>query len=106
MSLLAFLLYFKLWETVDKYNTQTHFTVTGSELYEYAEFKERKAPAGQLFVTLNDETKANMSDRYNFSKLLAIFVVKSIAALCPVNSGGVIVNCVAPGYVPLFPPEQ
>ncbi|KAK0511691.1 hypothetical protein JMJ35_006264 [Cladonia borealis] len=98
MSLLAFLLYPKLRETADKYNTQTHFTVTGSELYEYAKFKERKAPAGQLFVTLNDETKANMSDRYNVSKLLAIFVVKQMAALCPVSSGGVIVNCVAPGF--------
>ncbi len=97
MSLLAFLLYPKLRETANKYNTQTHFTVTASELYEVAKFKERKAPAGQLFATINDESKANMFDRYNVSKLLAIFVVKQIAALFPFSSGGVIVNCVAPG---------
>ena len=97
MSLLAFLLYPKLRETANNYNKQTHFTVTGSELYEVAKFKERRAPAGQLFATLNDESKAKMLDRYNVSKLLAIFVVKQIAALFPVTSSGVIVNCVAPG---------
>ena len=97
MSLLAFLLHPKLRETAAKYNTETHFTVTGSELYEVAKFKERKAPAGELFATLNDESKASMFDRYNVSKLLAIFVVKQIAALSPTSSSGVIVNCVAPG---------
>ena len=97
MSLLAFLLHPKLRETAAKYKTQTHFTVTGSELYQQAKFKERRAPTGQLFTTLNDQSEANMFDRYNVSKLLAIFVVKQIAALTPINSSGVIVNCVAPG---------
>ena len=97
MSLLAFLLHPKLRETATKFNTQTHITVTGSELYQVASFKERKAPAGQLFATLNDKSEANMSDRYNVSKLLAMFVVKQIAALSPLISSGVIVNCVAPG---------
>ena len=97
MSLLAFLLHSKLRETAAEYKTQTHFTVTGSELYEVAKFKERSAPAGQLFNTLNDQSKANMSDRYNVSKLLAILVVKQIAFLSPLPSSGVIVNCVAPG---------
>ncbi len=96
-ALLAFLLYPKLRETAAKYNTQTHFTVTGSELYEVAKFKERKAPVGQLFATLNDESEAIMSDRYNVSKLLATFIVKQIAAISPFSSSGVIVNCVAPG---------
>ncbi|KAI9736340.1 MAG: hypothetical protein M1834_001226 [Cirrosporium novae-zelandiae] len=98
MALLALLLHPKLHETAAKYNTQTHITVTASELYEVAKFKERTAPAGQLFETLNDKSKANMFDRYNVSKLLSIFVVKQIAALSPVNSSGVIVNCVAPGF--------
>ena len=97
MSLLAFLLHSKLSETAVRYNTQTYITVTGSELYEVAKFKERKVPAGQIFATLNDKNKANMSDRYNVSKLLAIFAVKQIAALFPIDSSGVIVNCVAPG---------
>ena len=71
--------------------------MTASELYEVAKFKERKAPAGQLFATLNDKSKANMGDRYNVSKLLAIFVIKQMAALYPLSSSQVIVNGVAPG---------
>ena len=97
MALLAFLLHPKLRETADKYKTQTHFTVTGSELYEVASFKECNASVGQIFTTLNDKDKANMSDRYNVSKLLAIFVVRQIAVLSPISSSGVIVNCVGPG---------
>ena len=97
MSLLACLLHPKLRETAAKHDTQTHITVTGSELYEVAKFKERNAPNGQLFATLNDKSKANMPDRYNVSKLLAIFIVKKVAALSPITSSGVIVNYVAPG---------
>lgn len=97
MSLLGFLLHPKLRETAMEFKTQTHFTVTASELYEVAKFKERKVPTGQLFETLNDKSKAVMSDRYNVSKLLAIFAVKQMAVLSPIGSSGVIVNCVAPG---------
>ena len=97
MALLACLLHPKLRETAAKYETQTHLTVTASELYEQAKFTERKAPAGQLFKTLNDKATANMADRYNVSKLLGMFIVKQIAALAPLESSGVIVNCVAPG---------
>jgi len=96
-SLLAFLLHPKLRQTATKYNTHTHFTVTGSELYEVAVFKESKVPDGQIFATLNDKSKAVMSDRYNVSKLLDLYCIKEFAAMSPVNSSGVIVNCVAPG---------
>ena len=93
----AFLLFPKLRETALKYDTQSHFTVTSSELYEVAKFKERTAPTGQLFATLNDGEKTNMSDRYNVSKLLEVFVIKELARLFPLDSGKVIVNCIAPG---------
>ena len=96
-ALLACLLHPKLRETAEKHVTQTHLTVTASELYEQAKFKERKAPTGQLFATLNNKDTANMADRYNVSKLLGMFVVKQIAALAPLETNGVIVNCVAPG---------
>jgi NAD(P)-dependent dehydrogenase (short-subunit alcohol dehydrogenase family) len=96
-TLLAFLLHPKLRETATKYNTQTHFTVTCSELYEVATFKESKVPEGQIFATLNDKSKAVMSDRYNVSKLLELYVIKEFAARFPVSSSGVIVNAVAPG---------
>ncbi|PQE32540.1 short-chain dehydrogenase protein [Rutstroemia sp. NJR-2017a WRK4] len=98
MCLLAFLLQPKLSETAHKFNTKTHFTVTGSELYESAKFKERDVPKGQLFATLADKDKSVMSDRYNVSKLLAIFVVKQLASLSPASSSGVIINCVGPGF--------
>jgi NAD(P)-dependent dehydrogenase (short-subunit alcohol dehydrogenase family) len=93
----AFLLFPKLQETGKKYNTQTYFTITSSELYEVAKFKERKVPAGQLFAALADEKQANMMDRYNVSKLLEVFMVKQIALLSPLDTGKVIVNCTAPG---------
>ena len=97
LFLLGFILHPQLHETAVKYSTQTHFTVTASELYEVAKFKERNAPAGKLFATLSDRSKANMGDRYNVSKLLVVLVIKQMARLSPVNSGKVIVNCVAPG---------
>jgi NAD(P)-dependent dehydrogenase (short-subunit alcohol dehydrogenase family) len=96
-SLLAFLIHPKLRETASKYNTETHLTVTASQLYEVAKFKESEAPNGQIFATLADESKSDMMDRYNVSKLMNVFLVKQIAALYPVNSNGVIVNSIAPG---------
>ncbi|KAF2093001.1 retinol dehydrogenase [Rhizodiscina lignyota] len=97
LFLLAFLVYPKLRETAAQYHIQTHFTITASELYEVAKFKERKAPAGQLFATLSDKSKSSMSDRYNVSKLLEVFMVKQMASMSPLGSKNVIINCVAPG---------
>jgi NAD(P)-dependent dehydrogenase (short-subunit alcohol dehydrogenase family) len=97
-ALLALLLHPKLRETAKEYNTHTHLTITTSELYEVAKFKEATAaPRGQLFATLADKEKSNMGDRYNVSKLLQIFLVKQMAAISPFSSSKVIVNCVAPG---------
>jgi len=67
---------------------------------EVAKFKELSAPQGQLFTALADEKKSDMSDRYNISKLLGMFVVRQLADMAPFTSSGVIVNCVAPGYAP------
>lgn len=58
LFLLAFLLHPKLCETAAKFNAQTHFSVTASELYEVAKFKESKVPNGQIFDTLNDKKTA------------------------------------------------
>jgi NAD(P)-dependent dehydrogenase (short-subunit alcohol dehydrogenase family) len=99
LFLLGFLLFPKLRETAERYGTQTHFTVTSSELYAVAKFKERQAPDGRIFEWLRDPKRASMMDRYNTSKLLGIFAIKSMAALAAVEKSGVIVNCVAPGYV-------
>ncbi|KAF2494652.1 putative short-chain dehydrogenase, partial [Lophium mytilinum] len=98
LSLLAFLLHPKLHDTAVKYDTETHLTATGSELYEVAKFAERAAPEGQIFATLSDQSEANMRDRYNTSKLLLIFVMKQLAAIAPLGPSKVIVNCVGPGF--------
>lgn len=101
-SLLACLILPKPRETAKQFDTNTHITLTGSELYEVAKFKEHEVPTGQIFPTLSDKAKANMGDRYNTSKLLNVFFVKQLATLSPI-SNKVIINIVAPGQV-LTPP--
>jgi len=99
-GLLAFLLLPKLNETARKFHVNTHLTLTGSELYEVAKFKEFAAPRGEIFRWLADEGKSDMKDRYNVSKSLILVVVQQIAELRPLPSasqGGVIINVVAPG---------
>ena len=98
-ALLAFLLHPKLQQTATQYHISTHLTITGSELYEVAKFKEAKVPNRQIFETLNDEEvfDKNKYDRYNVSKLLVMFVLKELSALAPVEKTGVVVDVVAPG---------
>ncbi|KAF2670421.1 retinol dehydrogenase [Microthyrium microscopicum] len=99
LFLLALLMHPKLRETAKTFSTQTHITVTGSELYEMAKFKEANVPDGQIFNALADETrKDSLSDRYNVSKLLVNLIVRQIALLSPLGSSDVIVNVVAPGF--------
>jgi len=95
--LLGFLLLPKLRETASKYKTQTHMTVTASELYEFAAFKEYHVPEGQIFATLNNKETANMNDRYNVTKLLEVLMVRQMATMYPLDSDHVIINSVAPG---------
>lgn len=97
LALLIFLMHPKLCRTAAEYHTQPHITVTSSELYVMAKFKERTAPEGKIFATLNDKAKSNMSDRYNVSKLLEIFVIRQLAEMSPLSSSNVVVNCVGPG---------
>jgi NAD(P)-dependent dehydrogenase (short-subunit alcohol dehydrogenase family) len=99
LFLFAFLLLPKLRQTASEFDTQTYLTITASELYKVATFEERKAPAGQIFAALSDETKTNMRDRYPVSKLLEILLVKQMADMYPLNANNVIINCVCPGYV-------
>jgi NAD(P)-dependent dehydrogenase (short-subunit alcohol dehydrogenase family) len=106
LFLLGFLLHPKLHETAEKFNTETHLTITASELYEVAKFQERNAPDGKIFATLNDKSTANMGDRYNVSKFLEVLMVKQMAAMFPLTSSKVIINCVAPGYVTFPFPEN
>ncbi len=96
-ALLAFLLYPKLHETATRFNTQPHLTVTTSEVHELAKFKERNALPGQIFTALAEEENFNLNDRYMTSKLLEIFFVKQLAAVCSLTNNNVIINAINPG---------
>ena len=98
-ALLTFLLHPELRQTAYQHNTSTHLTITGSELYEVAKFKEAKVHNRKIFETLNDEEVFNKNkyDRYNVSKLLVMFVLKELSAMAPIEKTGVIVDVVAPG---------
>ena len=96
LFLLGFLLYPMLRETATQHKTQTYFTTTSSDLHQLAKFEERKAPTGQIFAALNDKTKFNAGDRYPTSKLLEILIVREMAALSPLETRNVIINCVSP----------
>jgi NAD(P)-dependent dehydrogenase (short-subunit alcohol dehydrogenase family) len=100
LFLLGLLLYPKLRETAAKYKLQTNLTITSSDLHEIAKFEEREAPDGQIFCALNDQSKFSGIDRYATSKLMEILLVKEIAAMAPLESRNVIINCVSPGLVP------
>ncbi|KAF2733222.1 NAD(P)-binding protein [Polyplosphaeria fusca] len=97
-ALLCLMLHPKLRETAKTQGTKSHITITSSELYREAKFAEAKAPEGQIFATLDDEHKSVIGDRYNVSKLIEYFFVRSIGEVAPLESNNVIFNCVAPGY--------
>ena len=95
--LLGFLLLPKLRETAKLYDMPTHFTITGSDLYALARFKESRATPGRLFATLNDKEKSDLSDRYNVSKLLTLLMTRQMAEIYPLETNQVIFNSVGPG---------
>jgi retinol dehydrogenase-12 len=96
---LCFLLHPKLRSTAAQFSTRTHIMVTSSELYRQAKFAEAKAAPGQIFTTMDKNNEKLIQDRYNVSKLLDYYFVRSMASMFPLDSNHVIVNCVAPGYV-------
>lgn len=68
-------------------------------------FKERKAKDGAILETLNDESTADMKNRYFLSKLLVMFCVRELAAQMNTSRNNnskdrqVILNAAAPGFV-------
>ncbi|KAK1777610.1 hypothetical protein QBC45DRAFT_184729 [Copromyces sp. CBS 386.78] len=109
--LLAVLLFPKLRETARLFPGESTkpgptMTVVTSLAHTYTDFYlSRSAPEGQLFKTLSsspDRAEATFddhTDQYFISKLLEIFVVRALAAQCPVEKTGVTINCVQPGFV-------
>ncbi|CCC11842.1 hypothetical protein SMACR_05056 [Sordaria macrospora] len=107
--LLAFLLFPKLRETArlfpDTVSPGPTMTVVTSLAHTYTDFRlSRTAPEGQLFKSLSSPDRPEAmfddhTDQYFISKLLQIFLVRAMAAECPVEKTGVTINCVQPGFV-------
>ena len=80
-------------------------TVVTSLAHTYTDFEiARTAPEGRLFEMLSssqrpEATMDDHTDQYFISKLLQIYVVRALAAECPVEKAGVTINCVQPGFV-------
>ncbi|MCJ1251522.1 hypothetical protein MMC30_008757 [Trapelia coarctata] len=95
--LLTLLMMPKLKETSKRFNTRPVVTITSSEVHAHTNFPEKSAPPGQIFQTLNDESKADMNIRYPTSKLLEVFGVRAFADRHPSSSFPVALNIVNPG---------
>lgn len=94
-GLLALLALPKLSATADLpgNTTKPHLVIVASDVHEWAKFKQQDAPT--LLAALNDESQADMGDRYNLSKLLDIFITREIAQLPSAKK--VVVNSLTPG---------
>ncbi|KAI9681992.1 MAG: hypothetical protein M1817_000046 [Caeruleum heppii] len=94
--LLALLLLPKLRDTATRYNTTPHLVIVSSDVQFFAAFSERHNH--NIFDALNDRTKANMSDRYNVSKIMEVFVVRELAdRISQSTKPAVVLNCLNPG---------
>ncbi|KAL8691108.1 MAG: hypothetical protein Q9218_003601 [Villophora microphyllina] len=76
--LLALLILPKLRETATKFNIRPHLTIVTSEVHFMTQFPEKSSE--DIFATLNDKQTARMNDRYQVSKLLEVFYVRSLAS--------------------------
>lgn len=94
--LLAFLLLPKLKATATQFNTRPHLTFVSSPGHYFVDFKEKDDPAG-IFAGLRNEKKADMVKRYSTSKLLAVYIVREMAARRPADTYPVTINMVDPG---------
>jgi len=101
--LVAILAIPKLRETSEEQQKPSHLIITGSVLHIFAKDKYLSQPQpGQIFKTLNNKSTADMSDRYNLSKLLVLLGARQLAG--KLNRGSekgrasVIVNYINPGW--------
>ena len=101
--LIAMLAIPKLRETSEAHQKSSHLVITGSVIHIFAKDKYLSQPEpGQIFKTLNNESTADMNDRYHLSKLLVLLGVRQLAekldSAFDKSSASVIVNCVNPGW--------
>ncbi|KUJ08352.1 short-chain dehydrogenase/reductase [Mollisia scopiformis] len=93
----------KLRETAKAQKRPTRLVVTGSVMHIFAKYQHLVEPGrGRIFSSLDDEKTADMSGRYNLSKLMVLLGVRQLADQLDIGTkqgqGDVIVNCVNPGW--------
>ncbi|KAI0128358.1 hypothetical protein BJ170DRAFT_701298 [Xylariales sp. AK1849] len=94
---LAALLIPKLSESGRKLGIQPTHVFVVSTLGYTAKAEIDKSCNGVIFDGLNDEKRAKMDQRYALTKLVEECAIRQLAALCPVERIGVILNMAAPG---------
>lgn len=101
--LVAILAIPKLRETSAAQTQPSHLVVIGTVGHIFAKDRYLTQPRpGTIFNTLNDESSADMGDRYHLSKLVVLSCVQQLAKKLEHGSdnhhASIIVNCVNPGW--------
>ncbi|OKL61659.1 hypothetical protein UA08_02198 [Talaromyces atroroseus] len=97
--LLFLLLLPKFRDSADKFNIAPRFTIVNSALHYMASLKEldpERVP-GSIFERLNNKELADMSARYNVSKLLVVYAVRELAERLK-GSTSIVLNAPNPSY--------
>ncbi|CAF9907335.1 MAG: hypothetical protein GOMPHAMPRED_005081 [Gomphillus americanus] len=102
-TLLTILLLPKLKDSAKQYGIVPVVSVVSSIVHAAAKTKDiMAAPKGKIFETLSDQKTADMSDRYNLSKLLVLLSMRELSQRieASVRDGQprIIVNNPAPGW--------
>lgn len=95
--LLALLLLPIMRKSAAKTGVTPYLTIVTSEVHHWTQLPQRKEPS--IFAALDDESKADMADRYNVSKLLEILVIRywTRVLIKDRSKYPVVINCVTPG---------
>lgn len=98
--LLAALLLPKLRHTAEEFGVQPTLTMVNSEVHAWAAFKERRAPDGKIFDTLNDQARwnKNWTDRYLLSRLIGLLAIQALEERYGGRPYPVTINTVNPGF--------
>lgn len=95
--LLALLLLPIMRKSAAKTGVTPYLTIVTSEVHHWTHLPQKKEPS--IFAALDDESKADMGDRYNVSKLLEILVIRYMTRVLIKDRAKypVVINCVTPG---------
>jgi NAD(P)-dependent dehydrogenase (short-subunit alcohol dehydrogenase family) len=97
--LLSLLLLPKLRQSAEQFGTVPRLVIPNSALHYISPIKELDVKEGEIFATLNDLKKADMTGRYPLSKLLVIYAVRELASRTKASKKPLIViNTPNPSY--------